>query len=113
MKDLAAAFSAVADEVATADSAIRDAVINPLDEVVHRLPQLRRVFFNGATAARGRRWFADRGYEVAVLPSSSPAYTIGFEAKRAAWMAIASRSAAGRIEADHRDAANVHAVRAC
>ncbi|MBC7779734.1 MAG: DNA-deoxyinosine glycosylase [Proteobacteria bacterium] len=70
------------------DSAIRDAVANSFDAALAQMPNLRRVFFNGATAGRRSRWFAERGYAVCVLPSSSPAYTIGFEAKLLAWRAL-------------------------
>ena len=75
------------------DSAIRDAVPSPVEPVLAGLPRLRRVFFNGATAGRGSRWFAARGYVTCVLPSSSPALTIGFEAKLARWRAIAVTAA--------------------
>jgi double-stranded uracil-DNA glycosylase len=71
------------------DSAIRDAVQSPLEPVLAGLPALRRVFFNGATAGRSTRWFAARGYQTFILPSSSPALTIGFEAKLERWRALA------------------------
>ncbi|MFO0521048.1 MAG: DNA-deoxyinosine glycosylase [bacterium] len=77
------------------DSAIRDARPNPVEPVLAGLPSLRRVFFNGATAGRSSRWFAARGFETFILPSSSPALTIGFEAKLERWRAIAG----GRGEA--------------
>lgn len=71
------------------DSSIRDAVPSPLEPVLAGLPSLRRVFFNGATAGRRSRWFAARGFETFILPSSSPALTVGFEAKLERWRAIA------------------------
>jgi double-stranded uracil-DNA glycosylase len=71
------------------DSAIRQAVPSPLEPVLAGLPELRRVFFNGATAGRSSRWFTARGYQTCVLPSSSPALTIGFEAKLECWRSIA------------------------
>jgi len=70
------------------DSAIRDAVQSPVEPVLAGLPALRRVFFNGATAGRSSRWFAARGYQTIILPSSSPALTIGFAAKLERWRAI-------------------------
>lgn len=71
------------------DSAIRDARPSPVEPLLAGLPALRRVFFNGATAGRSSRWFAARGFETFILPSSSPALTIGFEAKLERWRAIA------------------------
>jgi hypoxanthine-DNA glycosylase len=71
------------------DSAIRDAIPSPVEPVLARLPALRRVFFNGATAGRSSHWFAARGYQTCILPSSSPALTIGLEAKLERWRMIA------------------------
>jgi len=76
------------------DSAIREAVANPLESLLADLPALERVFFNGATAGRSRRWFEARGYRTQVLPSSSPALTIGFDAKLERWRAIADMTPA-------------------
>jgi len=72
------------------DSAIRDAVPSPVEPVLAGLPALRHVFFNGVTAGRSSRWFAARGYQTFVLPSSSPALTIGFDAKLERWRAVAA-----------------------
>jgi hypoxanthine-DNA glycosylase len=78
------------------DSAIRDAVPSALGPLLDGLPALRRVFFNGATAGRSRRWFDARGHATFVLPSSSPALTIPFEAKLARWRTIVPRTEALR-----------------
>ena len=54
------------------------------------LPDLRAIAFNGGTAARiGRRQLGEHP-PVALLdlPSSSPAYTISFEAKLDAWLRL-------------------------
>lgn len=68
------------------DSAIRDAVPNDFRRLKRLAPQLRRVCFNGKTAARFERLFVDLGYEVRILPSTSPAHAmLGFEAKLARW----------------------------
>ena len=51
-------------------------------------PSLDRLLFNGGTAHRlfMRRFAqATQGKTVLVLPSTSPAYTISYEKKRAAW----------------------------
>jgi len=47
--------------------------------------RLKRVCFNGKTAAKLEPWFAGQGYETLVLPSSSPANTMKFETKLAQW----------------------------
>ena len=54
------------------DANIRQASANDLDALLAALPRLRRIVFNGGTAARQARRFADAGFEVHVLPSSSP-----------------------------------------
>jgi G:T/U-mismatch repair DNA glycosylase len=49
---------------------------------------LLRVCFNGQTAGKIRWLDSGRhGYETRLLPSSSPAYTLAFERKLAAWRA--------------------------
>lgn len=58
------------------DTAIKEARLAPLAELAARLPALRAIGFNGATAARhGRAQMADLA-EISFiqLPSSSPAY---------------------------------------
>ena len=55
------------------DSAIRDAVPNPLAEIKKSAPALRRVCFNGRMAAKRIREVEALGYQVVVLPSTSPA----------------------------------------
>lgn len=52
-------------------------------------PQLRLLRFNGKAAGRYAPVYADAGYEVLVLPSSSPANAqLSFAAKLALWHAI-------------------------
>ena len=70
------------------DSAIRHAVNNDFRQVTNVAPDLRRVCFNGKTAGRFAPVFAEAGYETLVLPSSSPAYTLGFEAKLKVWRGV-------------------------
>jgi hypothetical protein len=56
------------------------------------LPDLRAIAFNGGTALKyGRKQLgaAAERYQVVALPSSSPLHTVGFEAKRPAWDALA------------------------
>ena len=70
------------------DADIRSARHNDFARVTAVAGGLRRVFFNGKTAGRFERQFAEQGYETAVLPSSSPAYTLAFELKLAQWRQI-------------------------
>lgn len=69
------------------DADIRDARPNDFVRLKKSAPQLRRACFNGKTAGKFAPHLAALGFETAVLPSTSPAYTLGFEAKLAAWRA--------------------------
>jgi len=83
---------AQAERRGSLDSAIRGHAPNALVELVESLPSLRAVAFNGGTSARiGRRQLESLGRPLALidLPSSSPAYTLAFEAKRRAWAGLA------------------------
>ena len=71
------------------DGNIRDVARNPLPELVERLPALRAVAFNGGkSASLGMPQLAGRNLALVPLPSSSPAYTLPFEAKLERWMAL-------------------------
>jgi len=70
------------------DGAIREERANDLAGLIGELPDLRAIAFNGGTAARlGARALADVRPDAPriALPSSSPAYTLAFERKAAAW----------------------------
>ena len=70
------------------DSAIQDAVPNPLAELRESAPALRRICFNGRTAARRIREVEALGFEAMVLPSTSPAHAgMSFGEKLARWRA--------------------------
>lgn len=70
------------------DSAIRNAVPNDLAALRKSAPELRRICFNGRTAARRIREVEAMGFEVHVLPSTSPAHAgMRFEEKLARWRA--------------------------
>ena len=70
------------------DTAIRDAVPNPLAELQESAPALRRICFNGRMAARRIREVEAMGFEALVLPSTSPAHAgMGFAEKLARWRA--------------------------
>ena len=70
------------------DSAIRSAEPNDFSDLRRIAPALRRIGFNGRTAARFERQFAREGYEVHILPSTSPAYTLAFERKAERWKSV-------------------------
>lgn len=71
------------------DAAIRDHSANALPDLVAALPALRAVGFNGGTSARlGMPALAESGLALLPLPSSSPTYTLSFERKLEAWMAL-------------------------
>lgn len=67
------------------DSDIRLGVANDFSRLAVLAPGLERVCFNGQTAGKFQRLLTEMGYEVTVLPSSSPAYTLAFEKKLARW----------------------------
>lgn len=71
------------------DGAIREVEPNDLAALVAALPALRLVAFNGQKAAAiGSRALGPAGPPVLVLPSSSPAHTLAFDAKALAWAAL-------------------------
>lgn len=70
------------------DSAIRAGTENDLGGLRHSAPALRRIGFNGRTAAKRLREVEALGYEAVVLPSTSPAHAgMKFEDKLARWRA--------------------------
>lgn len=69
------------------DADIREAQPNDFAGFGKAAPQLRRACFNGQTAGKFAPRLQALGFETVVLPSTSPAYTLGFEAKLAAWRA--------------------------
>ncbi|TFI58143.1 DNA-deoxyinosine glycosylase [Sphingomonas parva] len=71
------------------DGAIRDISVNPLAPFVATLAELRAVAFNGGrSAALGMKQLAGAGPALVALPSSSPAYTLPFDAKLEQWLAL-------------------------
>jgi hypoxanthine-DNA glycosylase len=70
------------------DSNIRQRSDNDLPALLAQLPKLQAIGFNGNTAARiGLQVLGTQAddYRIFCLPSSSPAYTLGYAAKSAAW----------------------------
>lgn len=72
------------------DAAIREASPNDFRRLKKLAPHLTRICFNGQTAGRFAPQLAASGYETVVLPSTSPAFTLSFENKCAAWRAALS-----------------------
>ena len=74
------------------DGNIRDTQPNDLAELAATLPELRAVGFNGGkSAALGMKQLeGDTRLALVRLPSSSPAYTLAFEAKAAEWMKLSA-----------------------
>lgn len=73
------------------DSNIRARADNDLRGLLADFPAIHTLAFNGGTAARlGTRLLADRATQHALitLPSSSPAYTLAYEEKLAAWSSL-------------------------
>jgi TDG/mug DNA glycosylase family protein len=76
-----------ASRTGSLDANIRDHRANDLASLAGNLPALRAVAFNGGKSASiGMKLLGERtGLALLALPSSSPAYTVPFEAKRLAW----------------------------
>jgi hypoxanthine-DNA glycosylase len=88
---------AAATREGSLDQAIRLHAASDLEGLAASLPELRAVGFNGGkSAAIGRRQLDGRDDLVLVdLPSSSPAYTLAFAAKRERWLELRRFLSAG------------------
>lgn len=80
----------------SADAAIRYAELAEIALARRRAPELVLVCFNGQTAARVASLWREAGYATRVLPSSSPAYTLPFTDKLAAWREALGEATRGR-----------------
>jgi hypoxanthine-DNA glycosylase len=70
------------------DSRIRDHAGNDLLGLIGGLPNLAAIAFNGGTAARlGLKALGEHAsrYDIVLLPSSSPAYTLAYVEKLTVW----------------------------
>ena len=77
---------AAASRSGSLDADIRLEAASDVPALAATLPELRAIAFNGGTAARiGRRELDATALTLIDLPSSSPAYTLGFERKAEAW----------------------------
>ena len=77
------------------DSNIRERDDNDLVALAASLPRLDTIAFNGGTAARlGLKVLGGQAerYRIVSLPSSSPAYTLAYEAKLQQWKTLESAS---------------------
>lgn len=71
------------------DSEIRDHTHNDVPALLHTLPALAAIAFNGGVAARiGKRQLAAVSCPLLTLPSSSPAHTMALANKLPAWLAL-------------------------
>lgn len=73
------------------DSSIRAHIGSDLLNLLAGLPAVTTLAFNGGTAARiGLKQLDHEAgrYRIIALPSSSPAYTLAYEHKRTAWLAL-------------------------
>ena len=79
-----------AERTGSLDAAIRRPIANPLPAFLATLPRLRAVGFNGGKAAQSGSNLlgSESAITLVALPSSSPAYTLPFEAKLARWLPL-------------------------
>jgi hypoxanthine-DNA glycosylase len=70
------------------DADIRQGQPNDIAGLLKQTPRVRRLFFNGQAAGRFAAKLASAtGLPCAILPSSSPAYTLAFAEKLQRWQA--------------------------
>jgi hypoxanthine-DNA glycosylase len=73
------------------DSRIRDRNDNDLPGLLAALPNLKTIAFNGGTAAKvGLKVLGEQAshYQIVLLPSSSPAYTMAYAEKSRRWQVL-------------------------
>ena len=75
------------------DGDIRNAVLSQFEWLAKHAPKLSVVALNGQKAGSAKKRIETLGYEVLMLPSSSPAYTLAYEKKLDAWRVIGDRLA--------------------
>jgi hypoxanthine-DNA glycosylase len=76
------------------DGDIRQAAFSQFEWLAKHAPRLRVVALNGQKAGTARTRIEALGYEVIVLPSSSPAFTLSYEKKLEAWLVLREHLAA-------------------
>ena len=70
------------------DGNIRNASLSQFEWLAEHAPKIEVVAMNGRKAGSAETRLSALGYKTLVLPSSSPAYTIPYEEKLAAWHAL-------------------------
>ena len=70
------------------DGDIRNASLAQFDWLAGHAPRLRLLALNGKKAGSAQRRIEALGYQTLVLPSSSPAHTLAYDTKLAAWLAL-------------------------
>lgn len=71
------------------DASIRNAQANDFALLRERCPRLETVGFNGQASGKFAPQFAQAGFRIVVLPSSSPAHaSMTFQKKLEAWLAL-------------------------
>ena len=70
------------------DGAIRNAAFAQFEWLARHAPHLRLVALNGRKAGTAQARIEALGYRTLLLPSSSPAYTLSYADKLAAWQAL-------------------------
>jgi hypoxanthine-DNA glycosylase len=70
------------------DGNIRNASFSQFEWLLEHAPTIEVVAMNGRKAGTAEPRLAALGYRTLVLPSSSPAYTIAYADKLAAWQAL-------------------------
>lgn len=73
------------------DSQLRDVSINDFSLLLRQAPGLRAIGCNGGESwrrASAHAGFAEAGVTLLALPSSSPAYTLPYADKLAAWLSL-------------------------
>ena len=73
------------------DGDIRNAVLSRFEWLARHAPHLRTVALNGQKAGSAKTRIEALGYDVLMLPSSSPAYTLPYAKKLEAWLALRDR----------------------
>jgi len=71
----------------SADSAIQKEEPNELKKILEAYPSIHTILFNGKTAEKlfHKHFKKIDGFEMIVMPSTSPAYTLSFEKKLKVW----------------------------
>lgn len=70
------------------DSGISKPLYNDFSTLHQFAPLLKTIYFNGKLLIKYAPLVTAHGFQVAALPASSPAYTLSFDQKLAAWRVL-------------------------